>query len=87
MGLAGCSCAPPTRRARDGRGWSRIRAVSLEDTGQQQAAFSVGTEGGGAMVEFQPEDRVARIIDRALLGAAALSLACGQATGLWRLVL
>ena len=39
------------------------------------------------MVECQPDDRVARIIDGALLGAAAPSRACGLATGLWGLVL
>ncbi|WP_144426381.1 hypothetical protein [Methylobacterium sp. ARG-1] len=61
--------------------------MPFDDTGQQQAAFSVGTEGGGAMVECQPEDRVARIIDRALLSAAALPLGCGLATGLLGLVL
>ena len=38
------------------------------------------------MVECQPEDRVARIIDRARL-AAAVPRACGLATGLWGLVL
>ncbi|MDF2601841.1 MAG: hypothetical protein K0Q54_4664 [Methylobacterium brachiatum] len=39
------------------------------------------------MVECQPEDRGARIIDRARLCAAASSRACGLATGLWGLVL
>ncbi|CAA2160815.1 hypothetical protein MBRA_05970 [Methylobacterium brachiatum] len=39
------------------------------------------------MVEYQPEDRVARIIDRARLAAAVPSRACGLATGLWGLVL
>jgi hypothetical protein len=38
------------------------------------------------MVEFQQEDRVARRIDRALLGAALVSLTCGLATGLWGLL-
>ncbi|SFL46784.1 hypothetical protein SAMN05192568_1005111 [Methylobacterium pseudosasicola] len=38
------------------------------------------------MVEDQPKDRVVRRIDRALLGAALLSLAFGLATGLWGLI-
>ena len=38
------------------------------------------------MVEFQPEDRVARLIDRALIGAAMVSLLFGLATGLWGLL-
>ncbi|MGU3402924.1 hypothetical protein [Methylobacterium brachiatum] len=70
-----------------GAGRPRFRAGPLDDTGQQQAAFNVGTQGGGAMVEYQPEDRVARIIDRARLAAAVPSRACGLATGLWGLVL
>jgi hypothetical protein len=39
------------------------------------------------MVECQPEDRGARIIDRARLAAAVPSRACGLATELWGLVL
>jgi hypothetical protein len=38
------------------------------------------------MVEIQPEDRTARVIDRILLGAAMLSLTFGLATGLWGLL-
>jgi hypothetical protein len=38
------------------------------------------------MVEIQPEDRTARVIDRVLLGAAMLSLTFGLATGLWGLL-
>jgi len=38
------------------------------------------------MIEFQPEDRVARIIDRTLLCAAMVSLTFGLATGLWGLL-
>jgi hypothetical protein len=38
------------------------------------------------MVHSHPEDRVARVIDRALLGAAMLSLAFGLGTGLWGLL-
>lgn len=38
------------------------------------------------MVEIQPEDRTARMIDRVLLGAAMLSLTFGLATGLWSLL-
>lgn len=38
------------------------------------------------MVEIQPEDRIARVIDRALLGAAMLSLTFGLVTGLWGLL-
>ena len=39
------------------------------------------------MVECQPEDRVACIIDRARLAAAEASRACGLPTGLRGLVL
>lgn len=35
------------------------------------------------MIVLQSEDRVARRIDRALLGAAMLSLTLGLAAGLW----
>jgi hypothetical protein len=38
------------------------------------------------MIDIRPEDRTARIIDRALLGAAMLSLTFGLATGLWGLL-
>lgn len=38
------------------------------------------------MIDVQPEDRVARAIDRVLLGAAMLSLTFGLATGLWGLL-
>ena len=38
------------------------------------------------MIEFHPEDRVARIIDRVLIGAAMVSLTFGLATGLWGLL-
>ena len=38
------------------------------------------------MIEFPPEDRAARLIDRALLGAAMLSLTFGLGTGLWGLL-
>lgn len=38
------------------------------------------------MVEIQPGDRTARVIDRILLGAAMLSLTFGLATGLWGLL-
>lgn len=38
------------------------------------------------MIEFRPEDRMARVIDRVLLGAAMLSLTFGLATGLWGLL-
>jgi hypothetical protein len=38
------------------------------------------------MIEFRPEDRTARVIDRILLGAAMLSLTFGLATGLWGLL-
>ena len=38
------------------------------------------------MVELQSEDRVARRIDRALIGAALVSLTFGLATGLWGLL-
>ncbi|AIQ90145.1 hypothetical protein ABIC70_001360 [Methylobacterium sp. 1973] len=38
------------------------------------------------MIEVQPEDRVARVIDRVLLYAAMLSLTFGLATGLWGLL-
>ena len=38
------------------------------------------------MIEFQPDDRAARMIDRVLLCAAMLSLTFGVATGLWGLL-
>ena len=38
------------------------------------------------MIEFQPEDRAARLVDRVLLVAALLSLTFGLATGLWGLL-
>ena len=38
------------------------------------------------MIESHPEDRAARLIDRALVAAAMLSLTFGVATGLWGLL-
>lgn len=38
------------------------------------------------MIELQPDDRAARVIDRILLCAAMLSLTFGVATGLWGLL-
>ena len=38
------------------------------------------------MIESQPDDRAARLIDRALVAAAMLSLTFGVATGLWGLL-
>ncbi|SEH52945.1 hypothetical protein SAMN02799625_03225 [Methylobacterium sp. UNC300MFChir4.1] len=38
------------------------------------------------MIDVQPEDRAARVIDRVLLCAAMLSLTFGLATGLWGLL-
>ncbi len=38
------------------------------------------------MIDIQPEDRTTRVIDRALLCAAMLSLTFGLATGLWGLL-
>lgn len=38
------------------------------------------------MIEFPPDDRAARVIDRVLIGAAMLSLTFGLATGLWGLL-
>jgi hypothetical protein len=38
------------------------------------------------MIEFQPDDRAARMIDRVLLCAAMLSLTFGLGTGLWGLM-
>lgn len=77
MGRPGCSCAASDPGRRSHR---------PEDTGQQQAASTLDPEGEVAMIEFQPEDRVARIIDRVLIGAAMVSLTFGLATGLWGLL-
>ena len=38
------------------------------------------------MIETQPDDRAARLIDRALMAAAMLSLTFGLTTGLWGLL-
>ncbi|GJE09244.1 hypothetical protein FOHLNKBM_0266 [Methylobacterium longum] len=38
------------------------------------------------MIERQPEDRAARLLDRALVAASMLSLTFGVATGLWGLL-
>jgi hypothetical protein len=38
------------------------------------------------MIELQPDDPAARVIDRVLLCAAMLSLTFGVATGLWGLL-
>ena len=38
------------------------------------------------MIDVQPEDRAARVIDRVLLCAAMLSLTFGLITGLWGLL-
>ncbi|CAM3187948.1 hypothetical protein JHFBIEKO_3882 [Methylobacterium mesophilicum] len=53
------------------------------DIEQQQAVPTLRREGEGAMIVLESEDRVARRIDRALLGAAMLSLTLGLAAGLW----
>lgn len=66
-----CRADAPTRRLR------------CRDIEQQQAVPTLRREGEGAMIVLQSEDRVARRIDRALLGAAMLSLTLGLAAGLW----
>jgi hypothetical protein len=38
------------------------------------------------MIEYQPDDRTARLIDRALVAAAMLSLTFGLAAGAWGLL-